>query len=122
MDIEGLANFETAAGAPATDPAFQPRKSYRAELIKRIQEGLAAQGFYLGIVDGQFGPRTEAAIRAYQASAELPIDGIPSQQLSVDLVTGGKVGKLLNRLEQARVESTEKAREALLSRPETRAL
>lgn len=122
MDIEGLANFETAAGAPATDPTFQPRKSYSAELIKRIQEGLAAQGFYLGIVDGQFGPQTEAAIRAYQASAELPIDGIPSQQLSVDLITGGKVGKLLNRLEQSRVESTEKARAALLSRPETRAL
>lgn len=122
MDIEGLASFETAAGAPTIDPKFQPRKSYNTALIKRIQEGLAAQGFYLGFVDGQFGPQTEAAIRAYQASAELPVDGIPSEQLSLDLETGGKVGKLLNRLEQSRIESTEKARAALLSRPQTRAL
>lgn len=122
MDIEGLASFETAAGASTTDSTFQPRKSYNTALIKRIQEGLAAQGFYLGFVDGQFGPQTEAAIRAYQASAELPVDGIPSEQLSLDLETGGKVGKLLNRLEQARIEATEKARAALLSNPQTRAL
>ena len=120
--LEGLADFETAAGASLDEPPFQPRKAYNAALMRRIQDGLATQGFYLGPIDGQFGPKTEAAIRAYQASAELPIDGIPSEQLAIDLETGGKVGQLLNRLEKTRAAATDKAREALLSRPETKGL
>ena len=122
LDIEALASFETSAGAPIEDQVSQPRKSYNTAIVRRIQEGLSAQGFYLGPLDGRFGPKTEAAIRAYQASAELPVDGIPSEQLVLDLETGGKVGQLLNRLEKSRSAATEKAREALMSRPETRAL
>lgn len=122
LSIEGLASFETAAAGAFDEPLSQPRKNYNAALVRRIQEGLATQGFYLGAIDGVFGPNTEAAIRAYQASAELPIDGVPSAQLAIDLETGGKVGQLLNRLEKARIAATEKAREALLSRPETSAL
>jgi len=123
LDIEGLATFETAAGAPLEEQrAISPRVGYSAALVRRIQSGLAEQGFYLGAVDGQYGPRTEAAIRAYQQSADLPIDGLPSEQLAIDLETGGKVGQLLNRLEKARSAAMTQAREALLSRPETRAL
>jgi len=122
LDLEGLATFETAAGGALDTSSSSSFTRYDTALVRRIQEGLATQGFYLGTVDGQFGPKTEAAIRAYQDSAELPIDGIPTPQLAIDLETGGKVGKLLGRLEQSRIEATEKAREALLSRPETRAL
>ena len=125
LDIEGLAGFEVAAGSSMDEPTaqpYQPRKSYNDAFIRRIQQGLANQGFYLGPIDGQFGPKTESAIRAYQASADLPVDGVPSEQLAIDLETGGKVGELLNRLEKSRTAATDKAREALLSRPETRAL
>ncbi|MCK5576062.1 MAG: hypothetical protein KAI28_09615, partial [Sphingomonadales bacterium] len=52
----------------------------------------------------------------------LPVDGVPSTSLAIDLETGGKVGQLLNRLETARTAAAQSAREALLSRPETRHL
>lgn len=120
--MDGLTRFETAAGSPIEEQTTTPRKSYNTKLIQRIQQGLAEQGFYLGVIDGQFGPKTEAAIRAYQASAEMPVDGLPSEQLAIDLETGGKVGQLLNRLEKSRKTATEQAREALLAHPETRAL
>ncbi len=124
--LRGLADFETAAGASAAgqseEPSLQTRQRYNAELVRRIQESLSQQGFYLGPVDGRYGPQTAAAIRAYQVNAELTVDGIPTPQLATDLETNGKVGKLLNRLEQARTAATEKARSALLSRPETRSL
>lgn len=123
---KGLAGFDTAAGAPGSDGDDGPGRSvgakYNPEFIRRIQKALADQGFYLGPIDGLFGPRTEAAIRAYQDSADLPVDGLPSEQLVIDIETGGKVGELLNRLEKSRAKATEQAREALLSRPETRAL
>lgn len=122
LAMEGLAGFETSAGTSLDGPTVQPRKSYNDALIRRIQQGLATQGFFLGPIDGQFGPKTESAIRAYQKSADLPVDGIPNEQLAIDLETGGKVGQLLNRLEKSRAATTGKAREALLSRPETRAL
>jgi len=123
MNAEGLATFDTAAGTPMEDlnsPA--PIKSYSANLIRKIQQGLADQGFFLGAIDGRFGPKTASAIRAYQKSADLFIDGIPTPQLSLDLETGGKVGVLLKRLKKSRDRATKSARESLLSRPETRNL
>lgn len=126
VEFSGLATFETAAGGPVEDlrePATPERRGvFNTQLIKRIQDGLAQQGFYLGPIDGLFGPRTEAAIRAYQKSADLPVDGRPSEQLAIDLETGGKVGELLGRLEKSRAAATQNARAALLARPETRAL
>jgi len=122
MASEGLATFETAAGVPSATSAPRTRNNYPASLIRKIQQGLADQGFFLGIIDGRYGPKTEQAIRAYQKSADLYIDGIPSNQLALDLETGGKVGQLLKRLKKTRKASTEAARASLMSRPETRNL
>jgi len=119
--IESLATFETAAGVEAED--LQPKGPSRStNLVRRIQEGLADQGFYLGPIDGRYGPQTEAAIKAYQRSADLKIDGKATDQLARDLETGGQIGQLLGRLEKSRQKSTEAAREALLNNPETRYL
>lgn len=46
----------------------------RAERIE-VQERLAALGHDIGEADGIIGSRTRAAIRAFQASAGLPVDG-----------------------------------------------
>ena len=42
---------------------------------KELQIILASRGFELGTVDGKVGPRTRAAIRAYQTSVGLVPDG-----------------------------------------------
>lgn len=119
----GLATFETAAAARRdAERTATPRESSNSDLVRRIQDGLAQQGFYLGMIDGRFGPRTEAAIRAYQESADLPVDGKPSIQLMTDIETGGKVRDLLNRLEKSRDAAMIQAREALLAHPQTRSL
>lgn len=48
---------------------------------KRLQERLTAAGFDTEGADGVIGPKTRAAIRAYQASAGLPVSGEPSLAL-----------------------------------------
>jgi len=45
-----------------------------------LQELLATRGFDVGTADGAIGPRTRAAIRAFQASAGLPEDGHPGMK------------------------------------------
>lgn len=119
MSMEGLATFETAAGAPLEDERQQPTRQ-STNLVSRIQKSLADQGFYLGPIDGRFGPQTEAAIKAYQKSADLKIDGQATERLATDLETGGQVSKLLGRLETARKSAIENARDALMANPETR--
>ncbi|PCI38307.1 MAG: hypothetical protein COB46_11675 [Rhodospirillaceae bacterium] len=118
----GLSSFEVAASSPMEQAPIVSRKTYPAALIRQIQQGLANQGFFLGVIDGRYGPKTEQAIRTYQKSADLFIDGLPSRSLALDLVTGGKVSKLLKRLKKTRKASTDAARASLMSSPETRKL
>ena len=119
--LENLATFETAAGIGPED-IEQKAPSAATNLVLRIQRELADQGFYLGPLDGRYGPQTKAAIQAYQKSAELKTNGKATEQLAKDLETGGQVSKLLGRLEKSRRQSTDVAREALLANPQTRNL
>ncbi|WP_210214760.1 peptidoglycan-binding domain-containing protein, partial [Mesorhizobium sp. M7A.F.Ca.ET.027.02.1.1] len=60
---------------------------YPRKLIREIQSPLKQAGLYAGGVDGIFGPFTEKAIREYQKSQSLLIDGIPSWELA-DKING----------------------------------
>lgn len=51
-----------------------PSKS--KETIQLIQHELARKGFNPGVIDGIWGRRTESAVRAFQASNSLVVDGI----------------------------------------------
>jgi len=53
-------------------------KVYRSTL-RRIQLALRDLGHYDGAVDGQFGPKTQAAIAAYQKSQGMEPSGLPLQ-------------------------------------------
>ena len=54
-----------------------------------LQKRLNAKGFETGGDDGRFGARTYEAIIAYQKSAGLPLDGVPSVALLERLRSGG---------------------------------
>ena len=65
--LRGAATLRTAW--PTDDPGLS--RAQRREL----QELLAARGFDVGAADGGIGPRTRAAIRAFQASTGVAEDG-----------------------------------------------
>ena len=48
----------------------------KGENVIKLQSDLTALGYSLGDVDGKFGAKTEAAVRAFQADYGLTVDGI----------------------------------------------
>ena len=44
--------------------------------IRALQERLDALGFDVGGIDGRFGPKTESAVKAFQASIGIDADGL----------------------------------------------
>lgn len=118
-----FAAFEVAAAGKDLEETTPPAQSSAStNIVRRVQQGLADQGFYFGPIDGRYGPQTEAAIKAYQKSADLKVDGQATPQLASDLETGGQIGQLLGRLEKSRGSTIEAARDALLANPQTRNL
>jgi peptidoglycan hydrolase-like protein with peptidoglycan-binding domain len=89
--FEGTARIN-AAPAPAATPlppqrdAQEAERQRRAALLRDIQEELARKGFYGGPVDGVGGPRTESAIRDYEAAAGLPRAGEATDALLAHLL------------------------------------
>jgi hypothetical protein len=81
-----------AAQPSARAPAYtSPATSNSGQVgnrtsIKLAQEILAQLGYRPGPVDGVMGARTRAALRAFQASQGLPIDGKLSTPLLVKLL------------------------------------
>jgi peptidoglycan hydrolase-like protein with peptidoglycan-binding domain len=65
-----------SAARPANPP---PRtglaRGATGAAVREAQLLLTAAGFYRATVDGQFGPMTDAAVRAFQRSQGLPVDG-----------------------------------------------
>ncbi len=77
--IPGVAYSQNAAPVRVVAPAAT---IYRlttpvmvAPQVKTIQTALAALGFNPGILDSQFGPHTQAAVIAFQATRGLAADG-----------------------------------------------
>lgn len=52
------------------------RKGSAGPAVEELQGLLARHGFYAGAQDGDFGPKTEAAVRQFQASIGLKSDGV----------------------------------------------
>jgi hypothetical protein len=54
------------------------RKGAKGEQVKALQRMLYAMGYDLGTagVDGSFGSKTDAAVRAYQKNKKLEVDGV----------------------------------------------
>lgn len=62
------------APPPLTGPVL--KAGARGDAVRRLQARLEGKGFELGAVDGIFGARTTAAVKAFQRSRRLTADGI----------------------------------------------
>jgi cell wall-associated NlpC family hydrolase len=52
------------------------RRGSNGASVRTLQERLRAHGFNPGPIDGDFGPKTDAAVRAFQRAKGLVVDGI----------------------------------------------
>ena len=75
--IAGLWTYPLAAATPVDQMSPGLRDAY----AKGIQEELINRGFYRGPVDGIVGGGTKRAIRSYQRSVGLPVDGVATDDL-----------------------------------------
>ena len=66
----------------SSTPSIYSRGSMGDE-VEKIQERLAELGFYTGSIDGDFGPATEKAYRAFQEAAGVVVDGISGSDRDV---------------------------------------
>jgi peptidoglycan hydrolase-like protein with peptidoglycan-binding domain len=71
--------IEPAGPAASTKSPSAPRPP--GEIINDIQHELARRGYYDGIVDGLYGPKTDAAIRDFEQAAALKPSAEPSEAL-----------------------------------------
>jgi GH24 family phage-related lysozyme (muramidase) len=70
-----------------TRPVLRLRS--RGEPVKRLQAALAGKGFSPGPADGDFGPKTERAVREFQRAKGLAVDGIVGPQTWAALLKAG---------------------------------
>lgn len=67
-------------GGKARDPivggARVLRKGLHGADVRELQNALKELGYSVGSVDGRFGSRTDAAVRAFQSSVGIPADGL----------------------------------------------
>lgn len=69
-----------AAAVPSPAPVPAPVDAQKT-LVAAIQRELARLGIYTGAIDGAFGPRTKAAIAAWQTADGIPATGEPTPEL-----------------------------------------
>jgi peptidoglycan hydrolase-like protein with peptidoglycan-binding domain len=72
---------QVAAPASATAAAAPSSARPAGEIINEIQRELARRGYFDGVVDGLYGPKTDAAIRDFEQAAGLKPSLEPSEAL-----------------------------------------
>lgn len=70
---------------PYPEPTILLRRGIKHTGVKWLQFELECAGFPCGEIDGDFGPKTEAAVRAFQTAQKIEVDG------KVGKITRGKL-------------------------------
>ena len=68
------ADLRAVLGGVVPRPAL--RKGDDGAHVRALQEALALSGDYGGAIDGDFGPKSDRAVRAFQARIGLEVDGV----------------------------------------------
>ncbi len=81
MELNGLADrrnrtARALAALRGVEPQPLLRKGDDGETVEILQRALAARGFSPGAIDGDFGNKTDDAVKAFQRSRGLGADGI----------------------------------------------
>lgn len=81
------------------------KKGSKGESVKRLQTALAEKGFSPGVVDGDFGNATLAALIAFQKSSNLLADGIagPKTLFALGLTDDPAPADFLSKFSAAKV-------------------
>lgn len=79
-DDDDTSSGDTASSESGADPDAVSHTEMSAEELEIWQTDLAAVGCYPGAIDGENGPQTEAAVRAYQSAKGLTVDGLLGPQ------------------------------------------
>jgi peptidoglycan hydrolase-like protein with peptidoglycan-binding domain len=66
------------------------KRASRGEAVTQLQQRLNDRGFDCGKVDGSFGARTDAAVRAFQEQHGLKVDGIVGAKTWAALLAGSR--------------------------------
>lgn len=77
--VDGIAGPQTLAALTAPTPVLYPGAGYEAgssSPVRVLQHDLARAGDPPGPIDGLYGPLTEQAVKRYQSSHGLSVDGI----------------------------------------------
>lgn len=89
LPIDGIADSQTLAalygtgtsgGSGGGAPLGTLQVGSRGQSVTNLQNRLRALGFYRGPITGYYGSLTESAVRDFEASRGLPIDGIADSQ------------------------------------------
>jgi len=83
--VVAFTSGQPAAAAPAASSTPAPVAEASGNADKELQQALKDKGFYDGPVDGNIGPKTQEAIKAFKVA----------NKLNADFVVGPKVKELL---------------------------
>lgn len=85
--LSSIAN-DTATGGTTSTTTTALRQGSTGDAVKQLQTALANAGYYTGAIDGSYGPKTLAAVTAYQQKMGLTVDGIAGPQTQGSLFSG----------------------------------
>jgi peptidoglycan hydrolase-like protein with peptidoglycan-binding domain len=89
LAVDGIAGPRTWAALSTPGQELLPTAGYYSpggsDAVRALQRRLARAGDPPGPIDGRYGPRTEHAVRRFQAGHGLPVDGIARPRTLIDL-------------------------------------
>ena len=88
LGVDGIAGPVTLAALSRPSVGLYLGAGYAGRgsaRVRVLQRRLVRAGYRLGLVDGRYGPRTERAVRSFQAARGLRVDGIAGTQILAQL-------------------------------------